>query len=197
MSFLKLFLAFIAGAIATIALGVAVLLVASYVMRNGDPALQFKPPVFPSADADFSWTLLDLAGQQVPFESFRGKTIFLTVWKPSCVVCKHEMPLVQNLYDKVAGDNIVFATVAVDNEPDKIIDLAQEEGYTLPMYTYEGDRPSMYETGNVPSTFIISPAGKLVMRFKGPAAWNDDSCVQYLRGLAVGGETPDVEQAQS
>jgi thiol-disulfide isomerase/thioredoxin len=197
VSFLKLFLAFIAGAITTIAFSAGALVIASYVMRYGDPASQFKPPVFPSADADFNWTLLDLAGQEVAFESFRGKTIFLTVWKPSCSVCKHELPLVQDLYDKVASDSVVFATVAVDNEPDEIVDLVQEEGYTLPMYTYEGDRPSMYETGNVPSTFIISPAGKLVMRFKGPAAWNDDSCVQYLQGLAVGGETPTSEESQS
>ena len=97
-----------------------------------------------------------------------------------------ELPHLQKLYEKVADDkNIAFMAVAIENE-DKLPEVIQEFDLTMPLYTYEGDRPAEYSMGGVPSTFVIAPDGTFAVRFKGPARWDDETAVRYLKGLQAG-----------
>lgn len=146
-----------------------------------------EAPVMPTADATYEWTLQDLAGETFEFASLKGSVVFLAVWSPTCEHCKAELPYLQELYEKIEGEDIAFATVAVGEE-DLTIDLVAEMGLTFPVYTSVGERPAAYSGTGVPATYILSPEGKIAYRHVGPARWDDDQCVAFLRSLALGNQ---------
>lgn len=147
-----------------------------------------EPPVLPTTDAEYDWPLEAFGGGPFHFSELKGKVIFLTVWRPSCPTCEAELPFLQGLYEKIQSDEaIAFVTVATEKS-DRILDLVAEYDLSFPIYTSPNERPALYQTRNVPSTFIISPEGKLVYRGIGAARWDDDAAVAYLRGLALGGQ---------
>ena len=190
---MKRFMAgFVLGALLSPVVIVVGLLGYSWLLSDsGDAAL--KAPVLPSTPANFDWTLTDYqTGEPMSLSEFRGKTIVLTVWNPTCGSCKLELPHLQNLYERIADDkNVAFMAVAVSNE-DKRPEIIQDYDLTMPIYTFEGDQPAEYSMGGVPSTFIIAPDGTFAVRYKGAARWDDETAVRYLKGLQAG--TPILEE---
>lgn len=184
---------FVLGALLSPVLIVVGIVAYSWAISNAADS-RLKAPVLPSTPANFDWTLTDYqTGKEMSLSDFRGKTIVLTVWNPTCGSCKLELPHLQKLYEQVADDdNIAFMAVAIANE-DKIPDLIQEYDLTMPLYTSQGDRPPEYSLGGVPSTFIIAPDGTFAVRYKGAARWDDETAVRYLKGLQAG--TPILEEA--
>lgn len=156
-------------------------------VQQPSAADRIKPPAFlpMTLDAEYDWALETLAGDPFHFSELKGKVVFLTVWRAGCEFCEAELPFLQNLYDKTGEDG--FAFVAVAEKDDRIVDLVAEYDLTFPIYTYEGERPKVYTTGIVPSTFILSPEGKVAFRFRGASRWDDDTCVAFMRELAQGG----------
>ena len=184
---MKKFMAgFVVGGLLSPVLIIVGILVYSWALSTGRDS-SLKAPVLPSTPANFDWTLTDYqTGDEMSLAEFRGKTIVLTVWNPTCGSCKLELPHLQSLYDQIADDkNIAFMAVAVANE-DKLPEIIQEYDLTMPLYTYEGDRPREYDLSGVPSTFIIAPDGTFAVRYKGAARWDDETAVRYLKGLQAG-----------
>ena len=66
---------------------------------------------------------------------------------------------------------------------DTLLDLVVEHDLTMPIYTYEGERPELYGINTVPFTFILAPDGTVAMRYKGAARWDDNATVEFMRGL--------------
>ena len=56
---------------------------------------------------------------------------------------------------------------------------------SLPVYVLEGERPKVYETKTLPTTFVLSPKGKIAFRYGGIARWDDPAVAAYLRALAA------------
>ena len=135
-----------------------------------------------------------VAGDPVPFADFEGKTVFLTFWKPNCGTCLSELPYLQSLYEKIENDDIAFAMVAIDDSDDWLGFIAKH-GLTFPIYVAK-DYPDMYRTGTVPSTFILSPDGTVAARFRGVAKWDDDSSVNFLRGLTLSSPAEETLQEE-
>ncbi len=156
-------------------------------LLRGSVEDRIKPPAFlpMTLDAEYDWTLETLAGDPFHFSELRGKVVFLVVWRAGCEFCEAELPFLQNLYEKTGEEGLAFVTVA--EKDDRILDLVAEYDLTFPIYTYEGERPEVYQTGMVPSTFVLSPEGKLAFRWRGAARWDDDTCVAFMRELAQGG----------
>lgn len=140
-------------------------------------------PAFPLADYDF--TLRNLQGQTVSLESLKGKVIFMNLWATWCPPCLAEMPGIQNLYEKVQSDQIAFVMVSLDEDPAKARKFVERIGYTFPVYTPESQMPRQYGAGNViPTTFVISPEGKVVVQKDGMADYDSKEFRDFLLNLA-------------
>ena len=65
---------------------------------------------------DFS--LVDLNGETVTLEQFKGKVVFLDFWAPWCVPCRDELPELDKLYKKYKQDGFEFIGICMDtSEP--------------------------------------------------------------------------------
>lgn len=130
--------------------------------------------------------LADLQGNTVPFESLRGKVVFMNVWATWCPPCIAEMPGIQKLYNSVDTSKIAFVMLSVDEGgQEKVKKFIDRKGYTFPVYTPLSVIPAAFQSSAIPTTFILSPEGTLVARQEGMANYNTDKMRDFLGSLMV------------
>ncbi|GHA81598.1 TlpA family protein disulfide reductase [Pontibacter akesuensis] len=134
--------------------------------------------------AGAGFKMVDLQGKQVAFESLKGKVVFLNIWATWCPPCIAEMPNIQKLYEKVGSDNIAFVMLSVDEGGmEKVKKYIDKKGYTFPVYLPASQLPQEFQSNAIPTTFIISPEGKIVAKQEGMADYNTPEVVAFLQGM--------------
>jgi thiol-disulfide isomerase/thioredoxin len=136
----------------------------------------------PSLSAStYNWVFYDLDGHAVPFSTFRGKAVFLNFWATWCAPCIAEMPDIQQLYDQF-GDRVAFILIS-DESPERISSFMEGRGFDMPVYVRRGGAPDDFASRSIPTTFVISPQGQVVIRKTGVAKWNSNRMQQLMESL--------------
>jgi hypothetical protein len=94
------------------------------------------------------------------------------------------MPYIQKLYEDVGDEGIVFITISTDEEADVARQYIEAKGYTFPVYRVDGPMPALYRSPTLPTTWVISPEGKLATVHAGMANYNTRGFKRFLRSLA-------------
>ena len=157
--------------------------VQSVVVRTGliQPDTEQKNERSPAASYDFNIITLD--GTEVSFSQFKGKTIFMNLWATWCPPCVAEMPGIQNLYEKLKKENIVFVMISLDENPKKPVRFIAKKQYTFPVYQLASPLPAVFKSTSIPTTFVISPAGKVVLRHEGMADYDNEKFARFVKSL--------------
>ncbi|MBO6795260.1 MAG: TlpA family protein disulfide reductase [Balneolaceae bacterium] len=134
--------------------------------------------------ANYNMPLLSMDGERMSLQDFEGKTIFLNFWATWCPPCIAEMPNIQKLYEDFENqDNIVFVMLSLDEDPDKARAYMARKEFTMPVYFLAGRKPGTYDSTVVPTTYVISPEGNIVMEKRGMANYNTASFRAFLNEL--------------
>ncbi len=152
------------------------------VLMTGIFAPDVDIPLSKQKDASYDFKLTNQEGERLNFADFKGKTVFVNFWATWCAPCIAEMPDIQNLYDKT-GQEIEFVMISVDNEPDRTWNFADKNGFTFPIYRRGSLIPDVYERQVIPTTFVISPEGKIVAERHGMAKYDTEEFRDFLVGL--------------
>lgn len=141
---------------------------------------------------DYNFTLKDLQGKPVDFNQFKGKVVFLNLWATWCGPCRFEMPSIHNLYNSVKqNDKIAFVMLSLDRDEHagKVASYVQDKGLTFPVYMPSGGLPPQLQTvSSIPTTFVLSPDGKIASKKVGAANYDTEKFQQFLQELAKGGK---------
>jgi thiol-disulfide isomerase/thioredoxin len=136
-------------------------------------------------DADPGFYFADETGRTKSLAEYRGEVVFLNVWATWCPPCIAEMPSIQALYDQVGDDeSISFLLVSVDEDFETARRFMERRNLTMPIVHFRGKAPGTYESGVVPTTYVISKDGKLIMEKQGFAKYDTPEFEQFLRELA-------------
>ena len=137
-------------------------------------------------DFNYDFTIKDLEGNRVPFENFRGKVIFLNLWATWCGPCRAEMPGIQSLYEKADKENVVFIMLSLDRDEDqrKVIDYLKKKSFTFKAYLPSGYLPEQLQVPSIPTTFVISPDGKVMKKEVGSMQYDTPEFRKFLEKLA-------------
>lgn len=138
-------------------------------------------------EADYNLKLVDPAGEILDLQSLKGKTIFMNYWATWCAPCVAEMPSINALRARVKDDpNIVFLMISEDRQMSTATRWVKRKGLDLPIYKLASRLPDIYETGVVPTTFVISPEGKIVVMKTGLANYDTRRFRKLLKRLSAG-----------
>ena len=132
--------------------------------------------------ADFNLMLMDEDGQTILLEDFKGKPIFMNMWATWCPPCIAEMPNINKLYKEI-GSQVNFVMIALDDDFETAKAFNTRKGFDLPIYTLQSRRPAMYQSTTVPTTYVISADGQLMLTHKGMANYNTSKFKKFLEGL--------------
>ena len=133
--------------------------------------------------ANYNIPLVSLDENEFEFEELKGKTIFLNFWATWCAPCIAEMPNIQSLYETVQSDSIQFVMVSLDEDHQKATEYLTRNEYTFPVYFLNGRKPGIYNSSVVPTTYVISPSGEIVLERKGMANYNTSGFKEFLRSF--------------
>lgn len=138
--------------------------------------------------AAYNFRLQSLDGEILNFADLKGKTVFLNIWATWCPPCIAEMPDIHELYKNVHSDKIKFVMLSIDDDPQRTAKFIERKGYDFPVYIQTGALPQVYSSRSIPTTFVISPKGKIVVKHKGMAAYNTEKFKKLLTDISQGKE---------
>lgn len=129
---------------------------------------------------NYGFTLKSVSGETTHVSEFKGKLIFLNVWASWCAPCRAEMPGIQELYDEIDRENIVFIMLSVDKNEKSAWNYINKKGFSFPAYVLSGYPTKQVAVPSLPTTLIISPEGKIIEKKVGMAKYNTSSFRKFL-----------------
>ena len=130
---------------------------------------------------EYDWKLSDLNSNNVNLSESKGKVILINFWATWCPPCVAETPAFQELYDVYKG-KIDFYFVTNDN-PEKINLFLYNKGYDLPVFRPLEKPPNALASISLPTTYLISKKGEIIIQKVGAASWNSDKVHQTINDL--------------
>lgn len=134
-------------------------------------------------DASYAFALETLEGEKVPFEKMKHQVVFLNFWASWCPPCIAEMPDIQSLYES-KKDDVTFAMISLDKDRAKARKFIDEKNYEFPVYFLSGGLPSSYQISSIPTTYVLSRQGKIVVEKHGMAKYNSKKFKALLTQLS-------------
>lgn len=104
--------------------------------------------------------LTDLASRTWRSDELKGKAVLINVWATWCAPCVAELPYIQRLHEKVAGDpGIAILTLNVDSNPGLVAPYVEKEGLSLPVLLAERYVTDLQGGLSIPQNWIVDPLG--------------------------------------
>jgi len=136
----------------------------------------------------------DMSGQQVSLSDLAGSVVLLNVWATWCAPCREEMPSMQSLHDRFAGDGLRIVAVSIDSESTgrlrpatpggAVSSFVQQLGLTFDIWRDpEGEIQRVYRTTGVPESFLIDRNGAIVKKVIGATDWDSEANRDLIRML--------------
>lgn len=132
-----------------------------------------------------SFRLTDLSGRPYHLGELRGKIVFLNVWATWCPPCRQEMPSMETLYRRFAGEDFVMLAVSEDAQgAQAVAPFVRQLSLTFPvLLDPDGIIPRKYGVTGYPETFVIDRTGRVIKHVIGPEDWSSEQVYTYFRRL--------------
>lgn len=135
-------------------------------------------------------TAVTLDGETVSLKDYKGKLVFLTVWRTDCRACMLEIPFLNKLQQEYAGEDFTIVGLSMDRENDDLVrkvievrDIAYPIwlGYDQPLSRYT-------QTPYFPTLFAIGPEGRVLGYLFGAFQSYEEAekALKQARGLIKG-----------
>ncbi len=155
-----------------------------------------KPPAEKKSGAGFSFNVydtprelpdvsfIDVHGNPMSLDDFKGKTVLLNLWATWCVPCREEMPTLDRLQSMLGGDDFTVLALSLDQEGPIVVKEFYEELGLEHLGIYVDDRiraPASLGVIGVPATLLIGADGREIGRKLGPAEWDSSEVISQIR----------------
>ena len=131
--------------------------------------------------SDYRWPSTTMDGNPFYLEQVRGEVVFLNFWATWCPPCIAEMPSIERLY-RDYGDRVHFIMLTTD-DPATVRQFMGKHEYSFPVYIQTYQAPEIFETGSIPTTYVIDRSGRIRMKKKGAAKWDSDKIRHLMDAL--------------
>ncbi len=138
---------------------------------------------WPKKTHDF--VLPDINGKDFRLNEFRGKIVFLNIWATWCGPCRAEMPSIENLYQRIQGEDVIILTVSVDMADIEVVKaFIKRHKYTFPvLHDPHGNIMEWFRVRLIPVTYLIDRSGKIIAKAVGPRDWSQESVIRLFEML--------------
>lgn len=116
----------------------------------------------------------DVYGHSIRFKNYKGKWLVINYFAPWCKPCLKEMPELNYLYLLYKSRLMVFGVSYENLSNAEIIAFANKTGITFPLlHSFPLEKYTNAQIEAIPTTFLISPDGKLAKVLQGPQTLAD------------------------
>lgn len=147
--------------------------------------ISFAPSVNAEEDRekieDYNWVLESNRGKRIEFSKFQGEVIIVNFWATWCAPCIAEMPSFQELYQDYQ-DKVTFLFVSAEQHQ-TVENFMKRKRFDLPAYKMLTRAPEPMDGRTLPTTYVLSKNGSIVIDKIGAADWNSKSFRSTLEKL--------------
>jgi thiol-disulfide isomerase/thioredoxin len=137
------------------------------------PAVISESKIISLNPGDYELYIEDMDKEVRNLSEFIGIPILLNYWATWCPPCRAEMPAIQKLYNDYKDK---MAIVLITNEERSTVEnYLSENDYDLPVYFLRSKMSNALSANAYPTTFLISPDGKILVHKTGAANWNSEA----------------------
>ena len=130
---------------------------------------------------NYQWPLVNLDGENINLDRSKGRVAIVNLWATWCPPCIAEMPSFQDLYNEY-GEKVDFYFITSE-KGEKVNTFLLKKNYTIPVYQPIAVGPDELASGSLPTTYVISKKGEIVVKTTGAANWNDGDFKNLLDRL--------------
>jgi thiol-disulfide isomerase/thioredoxin len=118
------------------------------------------------------WSLKTPEGQEVTLKGLRGKIVLMDFWATWCGPCQMAMPGVDRLYKRYSGKPVaIYGIDCWERNPNADpAGFMKKKGISYPILLEGNAAASAYKAGGIPTFYLISPEGKVLLAFSGYSA---------------------------
>ena len=104
----------------------------------------------------------DVDGAPVRLEDLRGRVVVLNFWASWCTPCLTELPLLDALHGRLAGEPAMVLAVNVDTQRGPALGAIRKLKLSLPLaLDPKGAAVAAYGPPGLPATYVIGPDGTI------------------------------------
>jgi thiol-disulfide isomerase/thioredoxin len=139
--------------------------------------------------------LSDLEGNAISKESLRGKVVLMNFWATWCAPCREEIPMLVALQQHYRDQLVVIGLSIDERPPAEVRRFAEQFAVNYPIVMADEQLQQAFGgISSVPSTFVVTPDGRIVQRHLGMLeARRTEHEVRALSGLRTGATIQTVE----
>lgn len=132
---------------------------------------------------------VDMEGNSLYFNEFRGKVVLLNFWATWCGPCKKEMVPLEVLYQRFRERGFVVLGVSLDQGGVQVVkSFVEKRGLTFPVVIdTSGKAKSIYHVTSLPTTFLIDQDGRIIGKSLGPRDWASEAAFALVESLLASG----------
>jgi thiol-disulfide isomerase/thioredoxin len=128
--------------------------------------------------------LPSVAGRALRLREQRGQVVFLNFWAIWCPPCRHEMPMLEQLYQALREQPFVLWAVNFQEGQEEVSRYVQGQRLHFPvLLDLDGSVSRRYTVPGLPMTYIIDCAGMIVGQAIGPRSWSNNATRTLLAAL--------------
>jgi thiol-disulfide isomerase/thioredoxin len=112
-----------------------------------------------------NFTLPDEKGNNFSFASLKGKYVLIDFWASWCVPCRRSFPHMREVYKQYKNDQFEIYSISIDKDKEAWLKAVEQEKnpWLQALDTKNLSQKGFAITG-VPTTFLIDPQGKILMK---------------------------------
>ena len=163
---------------------------AAELARKLTPLLKGEIAALTPAKAPISTAAIsfrDGDGRERTLADWKGRVVLLNLWATWCVPCKKEMPALDALAKKLAGQDFEVVAVNIDTrDPDKAKTwlkdnrVSQLAYYADPAAKIFQDLKAAGRAFGMPTTLLLDKQGCEIASLAGPAEWASSDAVDLI-----------------
>ena len=120
--------------------------------------------------------LPDTTGRMHRLHDQRGKVVFLNFWATWCPPCRHEMPLMEQLYQALRQQALVMWAVNLRESQEHVAHFMSTHRLHFPaLLDADGAVSALYTLRGLPTTYLIDCVGNTVGWAVGAREWTNDA----------------------
>jgi thiol-disulfide isomerase/thioredoxin len=131
---------------------------------------------------DYQWTLYTLDDRPANISEQKGKVLFLYFWATTSSPCLEELPTIDDLSVALKNSHVFFACVSQET-PAVVQAFLKWHPTKVPIFVMKEWPSGSGFAHEVPSTYIVAPAGDVVVHHVGSRNWNTQDVMNYLLRL--------------
>jgi peroxiredoxin len=117
------------------------------------------------------FTLDQAYGGRVDLSAYHGKAVLLVFWLTSCGICRHELPLLDQLSPEFQARGVEVLAINIMDIDGAREFMATKHLRLTNLIDPDGETAQRYKVSGVPKFILIGPDGKIR---RSAAGWQDE-----------------------